>query len=199
MSTQKTVSLEYEARLRRARENLRRQVQGYERFLKEADAAEKQTSAKHQYALGKANDQIVVVTRAEEVVERLEARGDWVATRDQWIARLTEQYGQRGPQYDILIARAAEAEARAEQLAHSGRSVEVAEWRQSSRAVLDCVQALQRYTEAEKKEQIQKAEHKAIVWVLELAERVVAPEQPHLWGRVLEAVQSELPSGTEVA
>ena len=185
-----------------ARENLEVQYDALETFRHEMDDAKEEARRKPSRYQGLCQSyqrQYEVVTRAEETLERLETCRDekshWGQRAEEISKALTEQYGDRGPQYEILIRRASQAEVAAEQLERSGRGIETNEWRAANRAVLDAIQGLQKYTESQKTEQLQIAQQRAMVVVLELVERIVAPKQPELWASVVEEIRLALPDG----
>lgn len=137
------------------------------------------------------------VVRSQETVRRLqetqafEAALDadhWAHRAEELTAALTEEYAGRGPQYEILIRRLVRAEVLAEQLEGTGRALHTGEWRAANRAVLDATQALQKYTESQKSEVVQRERQQAMIVIMEVAERVIAPRYPELWANVVDEI-----------
>ncbi len=194
-----SVTLTMPDRLARAEEHLRLQREGYTVLARQAEAARIDTPSQYQFLLDKLHAQFVLLDKAEDAYARIQGAGAWVERRVAITAALMEEYRDRGPQYALLIERAADATLRAEQLSAAGRPVEAAEFRSASKGVLEAVQALQRYTESEKREVLDAAKKEAMLAVIVILERVIAPQQPQLWDEALAAVERQLPSGTEGA
>lgn len=190
-------------RLQRAEDLLARQQLAYQEMLDQQDAKRGEPGLGFQTHMEQIRRQYLLVSQAEAEVERLRAtltpnEVDYQSAADLREELMTE-YGRRGPHYRMLIDRAVAAEQRARELERSGGTVGVNEWRGAMKAVIEAVQALQRYTEAEKKEVLQEERRNAMLYVLEIAERVIAPRQPALWDEALTAIQEKLPTGAEVA
>ena len=192
-------------RLERARENLTTQIHALELLRETMIDAERDIRAKpaRYQALCQSYDrQYASVCKAEEAVIRLEDvdadDGYWALRAEELARDLSEEYGQRGPQYDILIRRLVFAEVSVEQLEKSGRNFDTGEYRNANRAVLEATQALQKYTESQKSEVVQKAQQNAMLLIMEVAERVIAPKYPEAWAMVVDEIERLLPAGSPV-
>ncbi len=192
-------------RLERARENLNTQIRSLE-LLREAmvdsERDIRQKPARYQGLCQSYERQYLSVCKAEEAIIRLEDiaadDGEWVQRAADLTEQLSEEYGQRGPQYDILVRRLVFAEVSVEQLEKSGRNFETGEYRNANRAVLEATQALQKYTESQKSEVVQKAQQTAMLMIMEVAERVIAPKYPEAWAMVVDEIERLLPAGSTV-
>ncbi len=149
-------------------------------------------------AYDKQYDQVV---RSQETVRRLQEaiaieatlNGDyWKQRTDTLTHDLLEEYGGRGPQYEILIRRLVFAEVLVEQLEGTSRALHTAEWRAGNRAVLDATQALQKYTESQKSEVVQRERQQAMLVIMELAERVIAPRNPEAWAEIVDEIDRRM-------
>lgn len=144
------------------------------------------------------------VCRAEEALSRLQDQADentYMAKRSRELTReLSKEYEGRGPQYAVLVRRLVYAELNAERLERSGRALKTTEMVQVNKAVLDAVQALQKYTESQKSEVLQTARQEGMLVIMEIAERVIAPKAPELWAKVVDLVDEQrdlLPAGRD--
>ncbi len=102
---------------------------------------------------------------------------------------LLKEYGNLGPQYEILVAELARTVIKREQLDNSGREVSHEEWTKISSQIKDLTNQLQRYTEAVKTEVIKTATQDAILKTLEVVERALS-DHPHLWASVVSEVRT---------
>lgn len=185
-----------------AQSNLDTQMEAMSTLRAEISTARQMASEKpaRYQALCQAYDrQYEAVCRAEDSLERLVNldRDDsyWSDRARELQEHFTDQYGDRGPQYEVLIRRLVFAEISVEQLEKSGRNFDTGEWRGANKAVLDAIQALQKYTESQKSEMIQTAQQRAMLVIMEIAERVIAPKYPEAWARVVEEIERQLPAG----
>ena len=190
-------------RLERARENLNVQVNALgilSGLIVDAEQHIGQKPARYQGLCQSYERQYAAVCRAEEAMARLEDLGDddsyWSERAQELAESLADEYGQRGPQYDILIRRLVFAEVNVEQLEKSGRAYDTGEWRSANRAVLEATQALQKYTESQKSEVVQRAQQSAMLMIMEIAERVIAPKYPEAWAMVVDEIEHLLPAGS---
>jgi hypothetical protein len=167
--------------------------------IAEAEALSAQRPQRYSSLCAAYSTQYAAVCKAAATLDRLEgmARDDgyWEERARDLIEQFTEAYGDRGPQYEVLIKRLVFAEISVEQLERSGRNFETAEWRSANKAVLDAIQALQKYPESQKSEMIQTAQQRAMLVIMEIAERVIAPKYPEAWARVVEEIERQLPAG----
>jgi hypothetical protein len=180
-----------------AREYLAEQVTAARAACEQAAAGKPgKGAARYEYALAAYDRQCDRVAAAEAQLRRLEVLRDqaeyWTRRRAELDTAFRAQYGNRGPQYEVLIKRVVYAEVRAEMLEATGQAVDTIEWRRASQSVLDAIAALQKYTEGQKTEVIQKKQQEAILVVLGIAERIVAPRQPGLWARVVDEIERQL-------
>lgn len=113
---------------------------------------------------------------------------DWEARERELTEQLEEEYKAGGPHYKILIQRLVSSEMAVERIERGGRGQDSPDWRAANRAVIQAVQALQRYTESQKSEVLQTARQEGMLIIMELAERVIAPKAPELWAAFVEEV-----------
>lgn len=127
------------------------------------------------------------------------------ARASHWHQRLQEReqellvlYQDLGPQYTVLVRRLAQSEILAEQaqeLQDRGYMLSPADLRRYNQEVREGVQALQRYTESQKTEIIERAQEQAMARVVDILEGAILPAAPQVWHRALAELQRQLPAG----
>src|SRR6185295_18892662 len=94
------------------------------------------------------------VEKGEKKYIRLAREGPnhpaWQLRREQLENQFLEYYGNRGPQYQILVKHLVAAQIRFEHSEASGRDIDIDEFRKIMRAATEAVRALQAYTESTK-------------------------------------------------
>lgn len=191
-----------QAKLAMARENMDTQTMALDRLKAELEASDSlagERPAKYQSLATSYDRQYTAVCRARDALDRLttldEDDGYWADRTRELTEQLLDSYADRGPQYEVLVKRLVFAEVAVEQLEKSGRHYDTSEGRNANKSVLDAVQALQKYTESQKSEMIQTAQQRAMLVIMEIAERVIAPKYPEAWARVVEEIERQLPAG----
>lgn len=106
---------------------------------------------------------------------------------------LTQQYGDLGPQYALLVDRLVAVATRAEILEQDPDGFTLEEYAKLVYQVKALIDQLQKHTESVKSEIFTRQLELRVVHVLELVERVIAPESPVLWQRALQSVADALP------
>jgi hypothetical protein len=96
-----------------------------------------------------------------------------------------------GPQYELLVERAARAAVRAEQADEVAEETEAQEHRALSREIRETIQALQKHTESTKQEVIDKHVNAQCALIVAIVEQVVQPQAPELWREVTEVLSRE--------
>lgn len=122
-----------------------------------------------------------------------------------WKQRLIEReeelfkiYQDLGPQYHILVRRLAQSEILAEQaqeLQDRGYMLSPADLQRYNREVREGVQALQRYTESQKTEIIERAQETAMARVVDVLEGAIAPAAPQAWLHGMSELRRQLGAG----
>jgi hypothetical protein len=111
---------------------------------------------------------------------------------DQTTEALLGEYGDLGPQYRLLVQRAAAVDTRLRLLERSGRDVSPNEYAELHRTHLSYVAQLQRYTEAQKSEVLTQQTQDTVQAVLLIIEHKVAPTNPQMWREIVTDVRHAL-------
>src|SRR4051812_46697532 len=119
---------------------------------------------------------------------------EWQRRCDELYAVLRDHYGDRGPQYDLLVRQLVAAQVRFEQMEASGRDVPPAEWRRLLKTTQDCVWSLQRFTESTKVDQ-SAGRMEGIQVVLRIVEELVAPAYPELYAHIVDTLVERAKQG----
>jgi len=138
------------------------------------------------------------LARVEDTLEKAERKHirlaregpthpSWKLRADQLEEDFLRAYGNRGPQYQILVKHVVAAEIRFEQAMASGRDIDIDEFRKILNAAHGAVSALQRYTESTKIDH-QEGRNEGIQTVLQVVEEVVAPAYPELYAHIVDTL-----------
>lgn len=129
--------------------------------------------------------------KAERKHIRLSREGSthpsWQIRRDQLEQQFLDAYGNRGPQYQILVKHLVAAEIRFEQAEASGRDIDIDEFRKIMKAAAEAISALQRYTESTKIDHTE-GRNEGIQVVLRVVEEIVAPAYPELYAHIVDTL-----------
>jgi hypothetical protein len=129
--------------------------------------------------------------RAEHRHIRLAREGPthpaWQLRRDQLEEQFLDAYGNRGPQYQILVKHLVAAEIRFEQAEASGRDIDIDEFRKIMGAAQSAITALQKFTESTKIDHSE-GRMEGIQVVLRIVEELVAPAFPELYAQIVDAL-----------
>lgn len=106
---------------------------------------------------------------------------------------LLAQYGDLGPQYLVLVDRLISVVLQAEALEDQHLPFDPEEHRAITYQIKSLVDQLQKHTESVKQEVVNKKIETQVIRVLEVVERVVAPQSPVLWQNVVHSLESEMP------
>jgi YesN/AraC family two-component response regulator len=166
-----------------------------------ADKARASGTARDVEAVQKA-DQLLSAARARLSAADLRV-AKWestLAAEVRWAERLKvvrrmllRQYDGLGPQYELLVERAARAAVRAEQADEVAEETEAQEHRALSREIRETIQALQKHTESTKQEVIDKHVNAQCALIVAIVEQVVQPQAPELWREVTEVLSAKVP------
>lgn len=103
---------------------------------------------------------------------------------------LIEAYGDLGPQYRLIVERAASIDARIKVLDQSQRNISTDEVAELTKLHLSLMNQLQRYTEATKTESLTRQTQETIQQLMIIVEHRVAPTNPALWREIVHDVRS---------
>lgn len=106
--------------------------------------------------------------------------------------RLLRQYGDLGPQYEIVCGLLAGLEYQQEQSQLSGRQIPIPELVSLNKSILDTVATLQRYTESTKSESLTRDRNELGLALMLIMEKHFALQQPQQWARALAEVKGRL-------
>lgn len=106
--------------------------------------------------------------------------------------RLIDEYGGRGPQYEILCGMLADLEYQRAQTRSSGRDVVITEVVALNQAVLSTINQLQKFTESTKSESLSKDRNELGVALMTIMEKHFLATQPQLWAKALAEVKQRL-------
>jgi hypothetical protein len=109
--------------------------------------------------------------------------------------RLAEQYDGMGPQYELLCRRLAEITAHIDAVRESGRQLSPSELKSLYDLHTTLVNQLQKHTESTKSESVSKEAAEHINTAIKIFEDIIAPEQPQLWLKAVNAVRARINSG----
>lgn len=121
----------------------------------------------------------------------------WQIRSQQLERQFLEFYGNRGPQYEILVRQLVAAEIRFEQAQASGRDIDIHEFKAILRAAQECISMLQKYTESTKIDHSE-GRMEGIQVVLRIVEEILAPEQPELYAHIVDTLVERAKSGGRV-
>lgn len=106
--------------------------------------------------------------------------------------RLLDEYGGRGPQYELLCEMLADLSYQRQQSRGSGRDVSIQEMVALNQAVINTIGQLQKYTESTKSESLSKDRNELGAALMAVIESLVRPSQPQLWTKILSEVKHRL-------
>lgn len=111
----------------------------------------------------------------------------WQLRRSQLEARFLEFYGNRGPQYEVLVKHLVAAQIRFEQAEASGRDIDIDEFRKIMGASQSAITALQKFTESTKIDHSE-GRMEGIHAVLRIVEEIVSPVYPELYAQIVDTL-----------
>jgi hypothetical protein len=111
----------------------------------------------------------------------------WQLRRGQLETRFLEFYGNRGPQYEVLVKHLVAAQIRFEQAEASGRDIDIDEFRKIMGASQSAITALQKFTESTKIDHSE-GRMEGIQTVLRIVEEIVAPAFPELYAQIVDTL-----------
>jgi hypothetical protein len=111
----------------------------------------------------------------------------WQMRREQLETRFLEFYGNRGPQYEVLVKHLVAAQIRFEQAEASGRDIDIDEFRKIMHAAQSAISGLQKYTESTKIDHSE-GRMEGIQVVLRIVEELVAPAFPELYAQIVDTL-----------
>ena len=109
-------------------------------------------------------------------------------TRD----HLLREYGDLGPQYRMLVDRMAAVDTRIHVMERSGRDVDPSEFSELHKTHLSYVNQLQKYTEAQKSETLNKQTQDTVSAVMVIIEHRIANTNPQLWREIVGDVRKAI-------
>lgn len=118
--------------------------------------------------------------------------------RTEIVDALSEQYGQLGPQYKILVDRLAGVESYLRVMEEAAVIDNVDRYLELSKTSVNLVNQLQKYTEATKLPQLQSAREEGAAIVLRLLEVHLAPSQPQLYQRIVGEIVGAIGDDPEI-
>lgn len=104
--------------------------------------------------------------------------------------QLMDAYGDLGPQYRLLVERAAALDARIKVMDQSARDVPTDEVAEMNKLHLSLMNQLQRYTEATKTESLTRQTQETIQQLMIIVEHRVSPTNPQLWREIVHDVRT---------
>jgi hypothetical protein len=119
----------------------------------------------------------------------------WDQREQETAADLRAQYGDRGPQYELLIRRLAAANTRIERAEEEEDGTTLQTYARLQRDVLDAVGQLQRYTESEKREVTSPEIEQAVFATLRIVGAHLEATQPRLWLEIVSDIRRTLTPG----
>ena len=133
------------------------------------------------------------VTLEQETRRRkLESLSLYLRQFEQTREELLREYGDLGPQYRMLVDRMAAVDTRIHVMERSGRDVDPGEFSELHKTHLSYVNQLQKYTEAQKSETLNKQTQDTVSAVMVIIEHRIANTNPQLWREIVGDVRKAI-------
>ena len=123
---------------------------------------------------------------------KLESLGLYLRQFEDTKAHLLAEYGDLGPQYRMLVDRMAAVDTRIHVMERSGRDVDPGEFSELHKTHLAYVNQLQKYTEAQKSETLNKQTQDTVSAVMVIIEHRIANTNPQLWREIVGDVRKAI-------
>lgn len=112
----------------------------------------------------------------------------WATRRDQKLRDYRLAYQGKGPQYETLCERLADATVMIEILQSAPLTIDSTEYQRMNQTVVLLTNQLQKFTEATKTQAIKTEINEALGRFMDLMEELIAPDHPQLWDSVVREV-----------